>query len=225
MRVFCPTILPLACLLALLSACSSPERPAFLLKEDGDAAMRAGDPSQAVEDYEAALVRQPGFWQARMALAEALLEVGRPAYAREQMEIVHTIRPNDDDVTELLARTMLESGDTEGMTTFLRSGVASRDRVEDWLRLGRYLALAGDADEAEVALRTAAVRDGGRSAEVQAALGRFYAGIGDDERALRRYRMALYLAPEDPEIAQAIRELGEVPGPTFALPPAELVGS
>ena len=56
------------------------------------------------------------------------------------------------------------------------------------------------------------------------ALARFYESIGAKDEALLRYRMAMWLDRENPEIQERIRALGEIPGPTLAIIPEEAVG-
>jgi hypothetical protein len=79
----------------------------------------------------------------------------------------------------------------------------------------------GDADGAEHALLTAAKIDGGKTAAPQIALADFYRSIGDKKAEIVRLRNALYLDPKNPEIPKRLRELGEIPGPSLAMPPEE----
>lgn len=203
-----------------LSACAE-QRPVFVVVESGDQALEDSDYTLAATEYREAVSRRPAEWEARMGLAKALLGLDRPAEAREQAEIVYSIRPDDPEAVELLAESMLASGDTAGMESLLRSRANDTNAAADWLLLGEMLARAGDVDGAEVALLTAATVDQGQSLRYQKALADFYLAVGDNAEALTRYRMALYLDPADEATRSAIRSLGQIPGPTLALPPRE----
>jgi uncharacterized protein HemY len=98
-----------------------------------------------------------------------------------------------------------------------------RDRglPPDYLRLGRFMNRMGQADDAENAFRTAAKIDEGKSASIQKELADFYGERGDKANQVRRLRMALYLDPQSPQLNDEVRRLGEIPGPSFWLPPAE----
>jgi len=206
--------------LLALSACNQ-QRPVFVVVQSGDQALENQDYQLAAAEYREAVSRRQAEWEARMGLTRALLGLGRPAEAREQAELVYSIRPDDPAVVELLAETMLASGDAAGMESLLRSRANDSNAPNDWLTLGKLLARAGDADAAEVALLTAATADQGQSLRYQKALADFYLAVGDNAEALTRYRMALYIDPANEPTRSAIRSLGQIPGPTLALPPRE----
>lgn len=209
-----------ACLPLALSACAQ-QRPVYVVIESGQEAMEETNYELAATEFREAVSRRPGEMAARQGLAEALLALGRPDEAREQAELYYSTRPADPESIELLATTMLRSGDTAAMESLLRGRASETGQADDWLLLGRLLAEAGDADAAEVALTTAATVDRGQSFKYQKALADFYLAVGDAAEAMTRYRMALYLNPDDELTRAAIRSLGEIPGPTMALPPLE----
>jgi tetratricopeptide (TPR) repeat protein len=208
------------CSVLSLSACAQP-RPVFVVIESGDDALASADYTLAAAEYREAVSRRPAEWEARLGLSKALLALDRADEAREQAELVYSVRPNDPQAVEVLAQSMLESGDAAGMEALLSGRANETNSPDDWLLLGQLLAMAGDADAAEVALLTAATIDQGQSLKYQRALADFYLAVGDNAQALTRYRMALYLDPADEPTREAIRALGEIPGPTLALPPRE----
>ena len=61
--------------------------------------------------------------------------------------------------------------------------------------------------------------DEGRSTEPYIQAAAFAEAIGDMDEALRRLRQAYGINPGDTRVTQRLRDLGEVPGPTIALPP------
>ncbi len=201
--------------------CAS-KRPLGSVEADGDKAYAAGQYDKAVADYLEYVERRPGSGEVRHKLARTLLDVKQPTKAVEHAWVAFDAKPSDDDYVETLARSLYEASRTEELNKFLRDQVEDRGRVQDYLRLGRYAALTGDADGAELAFLTAARLDGGRTMAPQVALAKFYQSIGDKLSAFERLRMALYFDPQNAQVYQEIRRLGEVPGPTLILPPKEL---
>lgn len=178
----------------------------------------------AAERYQQALDRSPGRVTSRVGLGRMMLELDRPAEARRQFELALAARPDDPEILDLLAESQVRSGDPQAMYRLLRGRAEQRNAVADWMRLGRFASMAGDADVAENALLTAARLDRGRTPAPQLALADLYEALGDDSKALTRLRMALFLDLANVEIQDRIRAFGETPGPTFALQPAEQPG-
>lgn len=206
---------------ALLIAACAKERPVFVVMESGQTALEEQNYELAAAEYREAVSRRPSEWRARKGLAKALLGLNRPAAAREQAELVYSIRPTDQEAIELLATSMLRAGDAAGMESLLRGRANETGNPDDWMLLGNLLAELGDADAAEVALLTAATADRGQTITYQRALADFYLSVGDNAEALIRYRMALFLDASDEPTRSAIRSLGQIPGPTMALQPRE----
>ncbi len=203
----------------LTTACST---PSYIYVERGNIALEDGDYEHAESQFTLALDNRGGSTDARMGLARTQLKLGQPAHAREQMEMVYSVHPQDPKVLDLLAETMIASGDVAGMQSLLVSNAQLSNHPQDWLRLGRHLMTAGDLDEAKQAMFMAARLDHGQSAVYQVALAEFFASIGDHASSKERYRMALYAEPMNETVKDALRQMGEIPGPTLAIPPAEI---
>lgn len=204
-----------------LSAPACNQRALHMVEASGERAYERGDYELAATEFGEVVDRRPGRWNARVELARALMALDKPAEAREHLEVAYTIQPENEEVLTLLADAMLASGDVGAMTRELRQRASTRNTVGDWMRLGIFLQRAGDFDEAERALLTAARLDAGRTIQPQMALASLYREAGDDAEALRRLRMALYLDPANEKVSEAIRSYGEIPGPTFAIVPIE----
>ncbi len=222
-RMMIPLLLTALMAGALLGGCSGP-RSLLAVRESGERAMEEGRYNDAVVEFEEYVQRLPGDPIGRYNLGRAYLAANppRPVQARENLYLAHSQRLGDDEIFEALAQSLLANDQHEELFRLLRQRASDRQRVSDYLRLGRYAQELGDPDQARQAYLTAARIDGGRTAEVQLALANLYDSLGDRERALLRLRMAYYLAPDNPQIAARIREYGEIPGPSFALPPEEL---
>lgn len=191
------------------------------LEEQAARAERREEYETAASKYQRALDQSPGRVHSRVGLGRAQLELGQPREARRNLELALSARPDDQEILDLLAQAMVESGDNAAMYRLLRGRAEQRNTVADWMRLGKFAAKAGDADVAENALTTAATLDRGQTTAPQIALADFYESIGAEEKALTRLRMALYLDPANVTFQDRIRAMGETPGPTFALQPVE----
>jgi hypothetical protein len=51
-----------------------------------------------------------------------------------------------------------------------------------------------------------------------------YASVGDNQRAIDRIRMAYFCDPQNGEVLDLARQLGQIPGPALGLPPIERGG-
>ena len=186
----------------------------------GDRAMEAGNYAEAAEYYEKYVERRPIDAEGHYKLATAYLGAERPILAREQFLLGMELR-DDGRFIEGAADALVEMNQQEELFKLLRSKAEKTRSIEDYTRLGRFAARVGDVDEAEQSLLFAAKLDAGQNVEPQLELARFYESLGDDSRRLERLRMVLFLDPENTEAIQGITELGEVPGPAYAIPPAE----
>ncbi|MFN0133108.1 MAG: tetratricopeptide repeat protein [Phycisphaerales bacterium] len=205
-------------LLPFLAACNT-TRPLPTVREHGERAFNRGQFEVARADFAEYVERNPGEPEMRLFLAKSLLALGNAAEAVEHGSAAVHLRPTNQDAVETYARALFESKQMTELDRFLRAQTESAGTTGSFLRWGRYLAKAGDADGAEHAFLQAAQVDGGKTIEPQVALAEFYRSIGDTKNELRRLRMALSFNTTDNAINARIRELGEVPGPSLALPP------
>ena len=214
-------LVTMASSLALQGCASDRPRSLETVRTTGDRAYDRGEYRAALTEYAEVVDRDPADWRYRVSLGKTLLILEQPAAAREHLAVAHNLRPNDESIVDLFAQSMLEADDHDELFSFLRQRVEQRRDVENYLRLGHFAHRAGDVDEAERALLTAARIDMGRNIEPQLALAELYASIGDDERALRRLRLALSFDLNNEEVRQRIRAYGEIPGPSFVIVPDE----
>ncbi|GAB5495031.1 MAG: hypothetical protein Phyf2KO_01110 [Phycisphaerales bacterium] len=187
----------------------------------GDNALEAGNFGEAAGFYEQFVERRPLDPEGRYKLATAYLGDNRPSLAREQFLLGLELRGQDERFIEGTADTLVEMGQQEELFKLLRGRAQSTQDIEDYIRLGRFAARVGDPDEAEQALLFAAKLDQGMNLQPQLELAEFYSLVGDDARQLERLRMALFIDPENKQVMDSIRALGEIPGPAYSIPPAE----
>jgi len=212
----CAALVALAC-----AAWGCAQKNAADLRRRGDHFLETGQYAQAVEEYHAYLERKPGEDDIRANYGRALLKVGRTAEAVEQLQIAYTQNPEDEAALDSLTEALLAANQPDTLFRLLRANAADRGRVSDWLRLGRASLRVGDTDTAHLGFTTAAKVDKGKTAAAQLGLVDYYLATNDSASALRRLRMAYFLAPLDPEVQARIRLLKPVTGPTFALAPDE----
>lgn len=204
-----------------LGGCTS-RRPLPTVRNDADHAYKTRQWSKAETDYQEYLNRKPESNDVRFLLAQSQLEQGKTREANWNFGIALDVDPLNDSILDRSAESLYQSGNREALTAFLLRAASERGRVSDYMRLGKYMQQIGHPDEAVQAYMTAAKIDEGKTAAVQLALADLYKDLGDRPQAIRRLRMAYFLSSEDPKILQRIRDLGEIPGPTFALAPAEM---
>jgi tetratricopeptide (TPR) repeat protein len=198
------------------------QRPLPVVRQDGDHAFEYKNYDVALSNYEEYVDRRPHDAEGQYDLGKTLLVLNRADAAREHMSVAHDLAPQNDEYLDGLAAALVENHEGASASNLLRGQAESTGRVEDYIRWGKFVAKAGDPDEAERALKTAAKLDRGQHKEPQLALADFYAGMGDKKSALMRLRMAMYVAPKDPKVWDKISALGEIPGPSLAVQPEEV---
>ncbi|MBX3359027.1 MAG: hypothetical protein KF745_11455 [Phycisphaeraceae bacterium] len=218
---------PIMCVLLLgmamlfLPACA--QRSLSAVRESGERHYVAGQYSEAIVDFQEYVERLPGDPVGQYNLGRAYLKVTppRPVPAREHLWLAYPQRMNDPAVVDALCDALVAGDRDEELYKLLRQRALDRQQVSDYLRLARYAQELGDADEARQALVMAARLDEGQTVEVQLAMVDFYSSIGDKDQAVRRLRMAYYLNPRDTRVAERMKTLNAVTGPTFAIKPDE----
>ncbi len=196
-------------------------RPVQTVLASADGHYKRGSYETAAREYGEVTERQPGRWWAHYRLGECLLELDRPADARRELEVALAHQPGEPRVIEALAESMYREGDEAGLFAFLAREAEAARSVDAYLRLGRFCALINDPDSAQTAFHHAIELDDGRTVEPYLQAAAFEQRIGDIEEALRLLNRAYLVDPKDGRVSQRIRDLGEVPGPTYAAPAEE----
>jgi tetratricopeptide (TPR) repeat protein len=204
--------------LSLLAGCQT-QRNLNLVREMGDRSYARAEYDSALADYQEYITRKPDGVEVRYSLANTYLRLNQPQLAREQFIQCLAVKPENEDYAAGLAEALLACNEREELITFLTKEARERGRSGDYLRLGRYQFQLGNVDEAKLAMITAAKLDGGKSIKPHMELADLYRALGDKPSELRRLRMAMFIEPKNTDIQKRIRELGEVPGPSFVLQP------
>lgn len=206
-----------------LAGCAKRERSAGEIRESANNAYGAGNYAKALAEWELYAEIHPVPLASDLGRGKALLALERPSDAIIPLERVYRDDPMDEEKLQLLIQAFFSAGEHERLISLLRDRTRQPGTVEEYLRLGRYAEEIGDPDEAERALLAGARVDRGLHIEPQLKLAEFYHGIGDTEKALERYAMALWFDYTNYQVAERIRALGETPGRTFVRVPYEAV--
>ncbi|HWB18982.1 MAG TPA: tetratricopeptide repeat protein [Phycisphaerales bacterium] len=213
------TILLVACSLTLaLSGCQT-SRPTDAIRDHGDFLFDHGQYAEAADEYTEIVHRYPGDWQAQHRLGVCLMHTNQLPQARSALETAYSARRNDSQVASDLAEVMYRQGDTNRLFALLRERAEATHSTRAYEQLADYAMQAGDPDSAKSALETAIEVDNGKSVDPYLAAADFEQKLGNLDQATRRLRQAYGINPKDPRVNDRLRQMGEVPGPTLALPP------
>jgi tetratricopeptide (TPR) repeat protein len=208
----------LAAGLFTLPACSGP-RPVDQVKASGDDAFVRGDFVLARDEYGEAVDRYPGDWQAQYNYGLTCLELGAWDSARTALKVANDRRPENDDVADAYAEALFRVGDREALVAFVLGRAADIGSTRDWVRAAQSMDRIGDRDAALAAIETAIEVDDADSPLPYVVAAELAERTGDQALAVRRLRQAYGIRPGDPDVEAALEALGEIPGPSFALPP------
>ncbi len=203
--------------LVVVTGCAT-QRPIDSVRDRGDFQFRRGNYAAAAQEYTEITQRYPGDWRAQYRLGLCLLEVGKPDKARRALEIARDGNPRDNRIVDALAEAMYEHGVSTELFAFLAERAQAMRTVEDYLRLGDYAMKLGDPDSAHLAFETAIALNDGRSVRPYLAAAEFAEFVGDQDAAVRWLQQAYNIDPRDRRVLRRLRDLGEVPGPTLAMP-------
>jgi tetratricopeptide (TPR) repeat protein len=202
----------------LLCACAT-QRPTPTVRESGDQRFDRGDYIGAAVEYEEIVARFPGDWEAQYRLGLCQMELGQLDQAERSLTIAHTRRRDNVAIVDALAEVLYRQGDEAQLFAFLRQRAEQTQNVGAYLRLAEYSIRLMDPDSATLAIETAIELSGAQMVEPYILAADLAEQLGDSRLAVLRLRQAYGMAPHDERIASRLRALGEVPGPTIALPP------
>ncbi|MEQ8770721.1 MAG: tetratricopeptide repeat protein [Phycisphaerales bacterium] len=228
-RVMGLGIVSAACLAGVLGGCDS--KPAHLisqsyelgdLRASGNEAFATGDYARAATLYQAYVDQRPQEAAMQYQLGRTMLAMGEAEGAREHLKIAYDLDPGNQDYIDVLARSILLSGSREEALEFLEAAAEGNMNAEGFMTLGYYAREAGFIDEAEAAYKRAVALGGFESAEPHRQLASFYRSVGDSQSEVERLRVVLSFDADDERANERLRDLGEIPGPTFALEPTAI---
>jgi len=188
-------------------------------------AVLAGDWQAALPLAQELATRRPDLAEFQELLGYVQSNAGRHALAAESYAVALELDPGNHEYIEGRARALAGAGEVRAALDFLGDAANETADPDLYHRLGTLALGVGLIEEAETAFRSALAASGGEQVRTQRALAELYRSLGDDEREMRHLRVLLTLTPEDETIPARIRELGEIPGPSLALPPSLVDGT
>ncbi|MCC6680007.1 MAG: hypothetical protein IT445_03800 [Phycisphaeraceae bacterium] len=193
------------------------------LREDGLVAYQGGDYPGAAAKFARAVELADNDYQSYYYLGRTQLKLGKYLDAQLNLERALALRSNDPVLTpnilDYLAEAYYQQNRPANLSAFLQKTASDYGTSRDFLRQGKYLAMIGDADGARVALRKAAYFAAAGDAEPYLAMADFYHQLNDLANEQVALRYAYYVNSKYPGLADRLRALGVVPGPTMALEP------
>jgi tetratricopeptide (TPR) repeat protein len=193
--------------------------PSVKLQQDGDHEFKWGRYESAAVFYKRILDREPGNPKALEMYGRCMLKLDRPADAANAFLAGTAHRPGDRSLLFLLARAEFASGSYDRSFQLVRTWAIDNEDSEAWLLLASFALELDDPDNARDAIERAIELDATGSAAAYLAAADLAERLGDTDLALRRLRQAYGIEVENDEIADRLREYGEIPGPTVVLPP------
>jgi tetratricopeptide (TPR) repeat protein len=158
-----------------------------------------GDWDAAIEHYQAALRRYPGYQNARNNLALALASQGRVDEAIVQCQLALEHGPDNPITQNNLGGFLVRQGRlTEAAEHFAQALRLNPEAVETYNNLATVLLALGRVDEAVARLEQALRRDP-RYVDAHMNLARAQARLGNADLAMAQYREVLRLSPDHAE--------------------------
>jgi tetratricopeptide (TPR) repeat protein len=215
-----PIVLILFAALILVGCASAfGTRPIDTIRQRADFEFQRGNYDVAAQEYGEIAARYPGDWRAQHRFGVALMETGDYNESRRALDVAHSLRPGDADIADDLAEVMFRQGDEQQLFDFLNERALATQSVRAYRRLASYAMEVGDPDAARGAINRAIALDGGSTVEPYIDAADLAERVGDLDQAVHRLRQALSIDPHDDRVRERLRTLGEVPGPSLALPP------
>lgn len=205
--------------LGTMGGCGATVRTPSRILGSAQHAARYGDVQLAEQEYREYLDRRPEDVRARYEFGQVLMRQGNYEGAAKEFGAARYVQPLNDEYAAALAQAHAAGGNREDALGMLRARAQELNRSQDWRLLASTAAELGNVDDANLAYLMASRLDGGKSLDLQKEMARFYKGIGDEAGYLQRLRMAYWINPTDPEVVEAIRSAGQIPGPAFAVVP------
>lgn len=206
-------------LLVLIGGCQSN----LQLRQQAELDLKHNQPAAALEKYQQAVNHDPTDYRAQYGRGVAELALNDPLTAQLALEKALSLTRDNDPlrptIMDRLAESMYRQHHVNDLNRFLADAVKAAPTTTNYLRQAEYLTKTGDVDAAETAYRKAAYFAAANDVRPYLAIARFYQKLHDAPQAIQALRYANYVAPDNREAADALREYGIVPGPAAAQAP------
>lgn len=178
-----------------------------------------GDDAAAMDLWGEYVRRRPHEAKGQYRLGALLLEHGDARRAVDHLWVAHDLKISNIVYLETLAEALYQAGERETMFRLLNDTLEEGGLANGHLRLAKFAARAGLADEAEESLRIAAAIDGTSNDRAYRQLAHLARQTGDPDAEIEAWRTVLWFDVRDAEANARLAEMGMIPGPSLALPP------
>ncbi len=207
---------------AVLWGCKSPAAESNIAR--ADEYLKHEQYALAAKAVEPVVRDQPGNWKAQLALGKAQMGEGNLDAARRSLDRAHSLQPTNPDAVFSLATCMARQGDTGNAYQMLRGFGREFRSWRAYMTLSSLAESVGDSDTAmqaaDDAIKVNEPVPGERlSTEPYLRAADVCFKFGREEEGVRRLRQAYGINPDDPRVAQQLREHGVQPSKAIVLPP------
>jgi tetratricopeptide (TPR) repeat protein len=182
--------------LPINTAPSNDEPGVAQLMTQARSSLQAGDMERERASLQQVLTLAPTHKQARLALTEAFMRLGRWQEAESQAQVLRTQFPTDTEPVFLLAMIALRQGDPQAAKNLAGRCLAqgdTRPEVYKVLALSEYL--LQDTSQFEANIRTV-LKNNPRDAEAQYFLARYLFELKRYSESLNLFRLVIELQPD-----------------------------
>lgn len=187
----------------------------------GNESLSRGDLPSALRAFQEIVERHPESAQGRYDVGRTLMAMDDPIGASEEFMIAHRRQPWMGEFTDGLAEALFVSERRDILFELLRREATQNEIARDYLRLGQYAARDGAMEEAIDAFEAAAELAGVKDTAAHIEMADLYRTLGQTDMEVKELRHVLYAEPGNPDAHARLRELNEVPGPSFAIEPGD----
>lgn len=206
---------------ALLTGCKTPSAESNILR--AEEFIKHEQYSQAAKAVQPVVKDQPGNWKAQLALGRALMGEGDLEGARRALDRAHSLHPTSGEAVYALASCMAKQSDTPAAYQLLRGYGREFRNWRAYMMLSQIAEQVGDSDTAmqaaEDSIKVNEPVPGERlSSEPYLRAAEVCFKFGREDAGVRRLRQAYGVNPDDPRVAQLLRDHGVQPSKAIALP-------
>jgi eukaryotic-like serine/threonine-protein kinase len=178
-----------------------------------------GDLKGAEENLNAALSKTPDNARILYDLGIVYRKDGRLTEAGSALEKSIALDPRADPLMELGQVAIQQNDYAKAISSYERAAQLSPSDYDAWGNLGgvyqisgQHLEKSADAYRKAIALASEAILKNPEDPYLVSVLGKYYANVKDESRALPLMRKAVVLAPADPDVLERVGESYEILG-------------
>lgn len=211
-----------ACVAAALAGCNTP-MPRDEAVSRAEYYLKYNRWQDAADTIKHTVESNPGDATAQAIYGDAMMNLGELDRAADAFDRALALDPTNMKLVADLAAVYFRQGNSEALYQRLRGAGANLHSVEAYLLLSQYAQDLNDPDTAISAAQAAIEIDDGvgapRTAAPYARAAQLDALYGRPDAEVRRLRQAYALDPNNQQVCDRLRALGQILGPSLGLAP------